>query len=179
MPAGTTTGDSEFPADGSADFALVVEAHWTAVYRFLFSLSGNRHETEDLTQETFLRALKRIDSFKPGTKMRSWLLRIAANACFDARRKQKRIAFRALDWEAASPEAGPAHRLEIIEQSRLLGMALEELSDLTRMVFHLRAVEDLSFREIASLAEITEEAARWHMHHARTRMLKRFSEKQV
>lgn len=179
MPAGTTTGDSEFPVDPNADFAAIVEAHWTAVYRFLFSLSGNSHETEDLTQETFLRALKRIDSFKPGTKMRSWLLRIAANACFDARRKQKRVRFRALECEVASPEAGPEHRLETIEQSELLGVALEELSDLTRMVFHLRAVEDLSFRDIASLAEISEEAARWHMHHARTRMLKRFSQKQI
>jgi RNA polymerase sigma-70 factor, ECF subfamily len=179
LPAGTTTGDSEFPADASADFAAVVEAHWAAVYRFLYSLSGNCHEAEDLTQETFLRALRRRDSFKPGTKMRSWLLRIAANACFDTRRKQKRVSFRALEYEVASPETRPEHRLETVEQSELLRVALEELSDLTRMVFHLRAVEDLSFREIASLAEISEEAARWHMHHARTRMLKRFSEKRV
>jgi len=179
LPAGTTTGDSEFPTDASADFAAVVEAHWTAVYRFLYSLSGNSHEAEDLTQETFLLALRRLDSFKPGTKMRSWLLRIAANACFDARRKQKRVSFRALEREVASPEAGPEHRLETIEQSDLLRLALEELSDLTRMVFHLRAIEDLSFREIAGLAQITEEAARWHMHHARTKMLKRFSEKHV
>jgi RNA polymerase sigma-70 factor (ECF subfamily) len=154
-----------------------VHDHWEAVYRFLYSLSGVSHETEDLTQETFLRALKSFGSFKPDTNLRSWLLRIAANVCFDLRRRQKRVAFQPLSWEVPTTEPLPGQRLETVEQCELLRVALEELSDLTRTVFHLRAVEDLSFREIAALAAISEEAARWHMHHARTKLLERLSEK--
>ena len=69
-------------------FAAVVEQHWQAVYRLLHSLSGNVHETEDLTQETFLRALQRLASFQPGTNMRNWLMRVASNAFFDLQRKR-------------------------------------------------------------------------------------------
>jgi DNA-directed RNA polymerase specialized sigma24 family protein len=54
--------------------------------------------------------------------------------------------------------------------------ALAELTDLTRLVFHLRAEEDLSFREIAELAGTSEEAARWHMRQARLHLLERLGE---
>ena len=70
-------------------FAQVVEAHWPAVYRLLYSLCGNAHDSEDLAQETFLRAMRRWDSFRSGTNLRAWLLRIATNAYFDLRRKKK------------------------------------------------------------------------------------------
>jgi len=53
---------------------------------------------------------------------------------------------------------------------------MEELSELTRLVFHLRAQEDLPFREIAELAGTTEQAARWHMHQARTKLLARLGD---
>ena len=72
-------------------FTDVVNEHWNRVYRLLHCLTGNTHDTEDLTQETFLRALKRLDSFRPGTAMRAWLLRIATNAFFDARLAGVRI----------------------------------------------------------------------------------------
>jgi RNA polymerase sigma-70 factor (ECF subfamily) len=172
-----TIGGDGSPAQDRAGFTAIVQEHWDAGYRFLYSLTGSSHETEDLTQETFLRALKRLDSFQSGTNLRSWLLRIAANACFDLRRKQKRVVFQSLNWEVPTTTRLPGQRLELGEQCEILRVALEELSELTRMVFHLRATEELSFREIAALADITEEAARWHMHRARTKLLKRLSDK--
>src|SRR3954453_14211858 len=87
------------PPGGAPAFAAVVGEHWQAVYRLLRSLSGGTHETEDLTQETFLRALRRYDSFRPGTRMRAWLLRIATNAFFDARRKRRRSRAAPLDQD--------------------------------------------------------------------------------
>src|SRR5271165_5723149 len=77
-------------------FAEVVNAHWSAVYRLLYCMTGNTHDTEDLAQETFLRALKKQETFQPGTQLRSWLLRIAANAFFDVRRKRQRLNQRPL-----------------------------------------------------------------------------------
>ncbi len=162
---------------GPSPFAAVVNEHWTAVYRLLRSLTGDTHRTEDLTQETFLRALSRFDSFRPGTRLRAWLLRIAANAFFDEQRKRKRLRIGPIDREPVDPEARPGEALETAEEAALLRAALEELSELTRLVFHLRAQEDLSFREIAEVAGTTEEAARWHMHQARSKLLKRLAEK--
>ena len=54
-------------------------------------------------------------------------------------------------------------------------VAVAELTELTRLVFHLRVSEQLSFKEIAELAGVTEVAARQHMHQARTKLLKRLS----
>ena len=59
------------------------------------------------------------------------------------------------------------------ERCDRLRAAMGELTELTRLVFHLRAQEDLSFREIAEIAGTTEQAARWHMHQARTKLLER------
>jgi RNA polymerase sigma factor (sigma-70 family) len=167
------------PDGGRAAFAAIVEEHWTAVYRTLYALSGNTHDTEDLTQETFLRALDGLASFRPDTRMRAWLLRIATNAYFDARRKQRRARVQPLVNDPPVAAGCPGHALEVAEESALLKAAMEELSETTRLVFHLRATEDLSFREIAELVGTTEQGARWHMHQARTRLLARLGDKLV
>ncbi len=158
------------------DLTALVQEHWTPVYRFLYRVSGHVQDTEDLVQETFLRALARWDSYTAGTNLRAWLLRIACNAFVDGKRKQKRRRQEAL---AAEPsDRGPAvgDCVETAEQAALALAALEGLTDLTRAVFHLRVQEDLSFREIAQVCGTTEESARWHMHHARTFLRKKLRE---
>lgn len=150
------------------DFAQVVEQHWTAVYRFLFRMTGHSQDTEDLAQETFLKALQRLETFAPGTNLRGWLLKIACNAFLDSRRKRARVKLAAAPPEVEDRSAAADQRLETAEQAALARAALDELTDLTRAVFHLRVEEDLPFRDIADLVGTTEEAARWHMHQART-----------
>ena len=165
------------PATRQRGFAAVVDAHWTPVFRLLFCMTGNVHDAEELTQETFLRALRRLDTFRPGTQMRCWLLRIATNACLDLRRRQNRG--RNVPLTDDLPDAGPrpGYRLETAEQAQLLQAAMQELTETARTVFHLRVQESLSFREIAALVGTTEQAARWHMHQARSKLLKRMQER--
>jgi RNA polymerase sigma-70 factor (ECF subfamily) len=150
--------------------------HWTAVYRLMLSLAGSAHEAEDLSQETFLRALERFDTFRPGTNLRAWLLRIASNALLDERRRRKRVRTGPLLHDPHCPAPPPGQRLETAERDGMVRAALRQLSDLTRLVFHLRAEEDLSFREIAELAGTSEEAARWHMRQARLHLLRHLGE---
>jgi RNA polymerase sigma-70 factor, ECF subfamily len=170
-------------ADGQKDsgarppFTEVVDAQWTAVYRLLFSLGGHRQDAEDLAQETFLRALNRWSTFRPGSNLRAWLLRIASNAFLDLQRKRQRANCRALTAEPPGREAEPGERLEAQEKGELVRAALQGLSEKARLVFHLRVTEDLSFRDIADILETSEQAARWHMHDARSRLLKRLGEK--
>jgi len=150
------------------DFAHVVEQHWTAVYRFLFRMTGHSQDTEDLAQETFLKALERLDTFAPGTNLRGWLLKIACNAFLDSRRKRARLKLAAAPPEVEDRAPPAERRLESTEQAELARAALDDLTDLTRAVFHLRVQEELPFRDIAELVGTTEESARWHMHQART-----------
>jgi RNA polymerase sigma-70 factor (ECF subfamily) len=168
---------TQAPAAGRTAFAEVVNAHWSAVYRLLYTMTGNRHDTEDLTQETFLRALDRLDSFTAGTKMRAWLLRIASNAFFDVKRKRQRFHQHELSDEQPGRDSRPEQPLEAAEQNELLKAALEDLSEMTRLVFHLRTQEDLSFREVGEMAGVSEEAARWHMQQARSKLTARLAGK--
>lgn len=155
------------------DFTAVVHEHWNAVFRLAQSLCGSVHGAEDLTQETFVRALGRLEGFEPGTNMRAWLLRIATNAFFDEQRKRKRAKAEPLADEPPAKAPPLDWHLETAEQAAIARAAMEELTELTRLVFHLRVQEDLSFREIAELAGTTEQSARWHMHQARTKLLAR------
>ncbi len=165
------------PAPPPDSFKAVVEAHWTPVYRLLYSLTGNPHDSEDLAQETFLRALRRWDTFKQGTNLRAWLLRIGTNAFFDIKRKKQTLKIDPLAEDVRSEEISAEEQLDNREQAELIRAAMQDLSELTRLVFHLRVTEDLSFKEISVLAEITEVAARQHMHQARTKLLKRFGDR--
>ena len=160
-------------ANSPQEFAAVVEAHWTSVYRLAFHMAGHRHDADELTQETFLKALERWQSYTPGTNLRAWLLRIATNLFLDERRKRKRRNTGSLPEDVAGGPVAPERGLELKEQAELVRAAMEELSETTRLVFHLRTTEDLSFREIGESAGLTEEAARWHMHQARVRLMKR------
>jgi RNA polymerase sigma-70 factor (ECF subfamily) len=162
---------------GGVALGQVVEQHWNAVYRLLYRLSGSSHDAEDLTQETFLRAFERRDSFRPGTNMRAWLMRIASNAFFDLHRKRRAAKATTLDDEqahAAPPPTGPA---ETAELGGLLAEAIARLPETSRLVFLMRSTEDLSFREIAEAIGASEETARWHMLQARRRLLERLDGK--
>jgi RNA polymerase sigma-70 factor (ECF subfamily) len=169
--------EAEPAALSPSAFAQVVEQHWTAVYRLLYCMTGSPHDAEDLSQETFLRALKRLNTFQAGTKMRAWLLRIASNAFFDAQRTRRRHPMQPLRDDLPADHRPTGHELEVREQCDLLKAALAELSNTDRMVFHLRVQEELSHREIAEMLGISEEAARWHLHQARSKLLKRLQPK--
>lgn len=158
-------------------FAGVVEAHWDAVFRLMHHLSGRSYDAEELTQETFLRALNNWGKLTPGSNVRAWLMRIGNNLFLDAKRREKRRKVASLVDNVAAASVDAGHALEVEEQSVLLKTALEKLSGVTRLVFHLRAAEEMSFREIAGIAGVSEDAARWHMHHARVKLLEQMKPK--
>jgi RNA polymerase sigma-70 factor (ECF subfamily) len=158
---------------GGMPFAEVVERHWNAMYRLVYRLTGNGPDADDLTQETFVRALARREAFQPGTNLRAWLMRIASNVFFDLERRRKTARAVPLDENLArgdGPEAGPAEQAEL---SEVLAAAIAQLPETQRVVFLLRSQEELSFREIAAALDLTEETARWHMLQARRQLLAR------
>jgi RNA polymerase sigma-70 factor (ECF subfamily) len=172
------TPDKPSPREPTREaFAAAVDEYWSTIYRLLYCSTGHAQEAEDLAQETFLRAWHRLDTFEPGTAMGIWLLRIAANAATDVRRRRRRLGFGPLEHDPPGRHVAPGHALDPTEQVGLLKVAMEQLSEMTRMVFHLRAQEGLSLREIAELVGTTEQGARQHMHLARTRLLKQMAEK--
>jgi RNA polymerase sigma factor (sigma-70 family) len=70
-------------------FARLVERYWDRLYRWLYHLTRDRHAAEHLTQETFLRALAAIKSFRPGSNFRAWVFRIGHNNFVNQKRAER------------------------------------------------------------------------------------------
>jgi RNA polymerase sigma-70 factor (ECF subfamily) len=154
-------------------FAEVVRDHWVAVFRLLRHLAGDDHDAEELTQEAFLRAWQGWTKARPDTRPRAWLLKIARNAYLDLYRRRQTIRFQGLPGDRVATAADPTRGAEVSEEAAAARAALRELPETARLVFLLRVEGELSFAEIAAELGTSEEAARWHMHQARTKLLAR------
>jgi RNA polymerase sigma-70 factor (ECF subfamily) len=152
-------------------FAALVERHWDGLYRWLYHLTHDRHAAEDLAQESFLKALKHVNSFRPGSNFRAWLFRIGHNAFVNQARRATR-GRQPFPDDVATPEEGPAEQVITRESVELVAAAVSRLPMDFRAAFLLRVEEGLSFRQIADVLGLTEETARWRVFKARQKLLR-------
>ena len=158
-------------------FACLVERYWDRLYRWIYQLGHDSHTAEDLAQETFLKALNHLGKFKLGTKFGAWLFRIAHNAFANhcrstARRRDP------LPEDLEGRDAGPL--TEVVTRESLAGLAeaLARIPTEYRAALLLRVEEDLSFKEIAAVMNLTEETARWRVSKARQKLLELLAPRQ-
>lgn len=152
-------------------FARLIERYWDRLYRWLYHLTRDRHAAEDLTQETFLKALAAVDSFRPGSNFRAWVFRIGHNNFVNQKRAGRRTKH-PLPEDAAAPDlGGPVHAAEDREALEAVGKAVANLPPDFRTALMLRVDEGLSFREVARILGTTEETARWRVFKARQKLI--------
>jgi RNA polymerase sigma-70 factor (ECF subfamily) len=151
-------------------FAVLVERYWDRLYRWLYHLTHDRHAAEDLAQETFLKVLTGLATFRTGSNFQAWLFRIAHNNFVNQKRagKRKREPF---PDDVPSSDDGPVTRALNREALQLLARAVGRLPTEFRAAFLLRAEEGLSFRDIAAALGLTEQTARWRVFKARQKLL--------
>lgn len=151
-------------------FASLVERYWDRLYRWLFHLTRDGHNAEDLAQETFLKAFAALESFRAGSNFRAWLFRIAHNNFVNLRRAAKHNRQpMPRDW--AGDDAGPEDEALSREALKTLADAVSKLPVEFRAALMLRAEADLSFKEIAEILGTTEETARWRVFKARQKLM--------
>jgi RNA polymerase sigma-70 factor, ECF subfamily len=138
-------------------FEAQVMPHLDAAYRFARWLSRSSVDADDLVQEAFLRAFRGFDSLR-GSDVKAWLLTIVRNCHATAHRQQQRRAAVALPDEddepgAALPAAGPDPESAAIgaDERSTLERLIASLPEEQRGVLLLREVEDMSYREIATV----------------------------
>jgi RNA polymerase sigma-70 factor (ECF subfamily) len=147
-------------------FRLLVERHGRALFRLAHRMTGNEHDAEDVVQEAFLRAYRRLDQFEDRSQVGSWLFRIAANCAYDLlRSRQRRDRHLDRDGEdraGAVPavDAGPERLAEGSDVRRGVEAAMGEMSDRERSAFALRHFEGWSIAEIAGALGIDESATK-------------------
>lgn len=125
----------------------VYREYFTEVWRFTYKLSGSADTADEITQETFFRAMKSLKSFKGGCKLSVWLCQIAKNLYFDRLKKyeSRRVSLDGLEPEGESRD--PDERLRLMELHR----AIHQLPEPYREVFTLKVFGDLTHEEIAGL----------------------------
>lgn len=151
-------------------FAALVERYWDRLYRWLYHMTHDAHTAEDLTQEALMKAYRGLASFQPGTNFQAWLFRIAHNGLANYRRANRRVR-QPFPGEAASAQAGPEEQAMSREAFQHLARAIGRLPRDYRAAYLLRVEEDLSFREIAEVQDISEETARWRVFKARKKIM--------
>ncbi|MDD4318737.1 MAG: sigma-70 family RNA polymerase sigma factor [Candidatus Peribacteraceae bacterium] len=138
------------------DFALLYDKYHVPIYRYVYYRTFDKETAEDLTSQTFLKALERIRTFDPQRgNFGAWLYRIARNAVIDHVRAKRPVERMDEDWDRASGEnvAGDvATRMEF----RRIREALDGLDPLKRDIVLLRLWDNLSYKEIAAIVGKTE-----------------------
>ncbi|MGL4422064.1 MAG: RNA polymerase sigma factor [Gemmataceae bacterium] len=153
-------------------FAALTDRYWDRLYRWLYHLTGDPHRAEDLAQETFLKALAAIQSFRAGSNFRAWLFRIGHNNFVNLKRSERRTPMALPDETTAPAAPAPADVMADRENVAAVLAAIEQLPVDFRTALLLHTQEELSYREIAKIVRTTEETARWRVFKARQKLMK-------
>lgn len=148
----------------------LVARHAPAVGRFLYSAGAVASDVEDLAQEAFFRAFRRLDTWRGDASFRSWLFSIARNLLKDEFRKRRGRHVLSIEDRDVPNRDDPAGEVEAQEAADQLRRGLMDLPRLQREVFLLRVQEGGSYDEIAAVLDTTAGAARVHYHHAVKRL---------
>ena len=145
--------------DDETAFERAYESEFPRVYGYIRYRVGNGDTTDDLTSQTFLKALDRLSTFDPRkAEIGPWMIGIARNVVRDHLRARRRWSWWPLDWLGDRPAPGPTPEQVAIqdeEQQRLLG-ALRALSERDRDVLGLKFEGGLTNRAIAELTGLRE-----------------------
>lgn len=150
------------------NFDEIYAEYYKEVYKFVVALCRNQVLAEEITQETFFKALKSIDSFKGNCKIGTWLCKIAKNAYFDYSKKHNLNTDYPL--ENIISEEDIEGRFTDRETAYEIHKVLHKLSEPYKEVFHLRTFGELSFSQIAVLFGKTESWARVTYYRAKVMM---------
>lgn len=147
-------------------FGDLVRRHRGDVRRLLRSHVETDAEAEDLTQQTFMSALRGLEGYRGDASVRTWLHRIAVNAAHNHARDVKRRRTVPIEEVEIITNALATGRMAVREARRKLSSALERLPPKQRQVVELRLVHEMSFRAIALVVDSSEDAAKSNFQHA-------------
>jgi RNA polymerase sigma factor (sigma-70 family) len=147
----------------------VVREHADRVYRLAYRLTGNAHDAEDLTQETFIRVFRSLASYQPGT-FEGWLHRITTNLFLDMGRRRSRLRMEGLPDDTDRLPGGGPDPEQIYSETHLdpmLQASLDELAPEFRAAVVLCDIEGLSYEEIGATLGVKLGTVRSRIHRGR------------
>ena len=169
-----------------SQFARLVDAFSTPIYRLALKMLANEQDAEDVLQTTFIKAFQHVGEFEGRSSLSTWLYRIAANeALMLVRRKHPSIS---LDEESRNDESNNLQPLELADWSALpesdllskearlqLDRGIQSLPAKLRAVFLMRDIEGLSIKETAQALDLTQTAVKTRLLRARLQLREQLS----
>lgn len=153
------------------DIEKIYKEYFETVNKYLFCLTHNNDISEELTQETFCKAVQKIHTYKGECKMSVWLCQIAKNLWYDQCRKNKKIL---KTEESELLEVQDLNSLEdqIISNDEKITLyrKMQSLDEKTREVMYLRITGELTFKEIGVILNKTENWARVIFYRGKNRL---------
>jgi RNA polymerase sigma-70 factor, ECF subfamily len=165
-------------AGDRAALEALLSSYLAPIYRFGMKMCRDRHDAEDVAQETLLAASRSVEGFRGASSLSTWLYSIARRACLRRRRRGKHEPESYLPLEspihggslADDRTLAPDEEAARSELSRALQSAIERLEDDHREVLVLRDVQGLTAPEVAEVLGISVEAVKSRLHRARQAM---------
>jgi len=160
-------------------FRLIFERYARPVLSFIYDLVGQRDLAEELTQETFVRAYKNLNSVRDETKLASWLFGIGRNVAREAIRARRRESQNVLEADFSdgrfenTKQISPAQDLLHKELNLAMHDALALLDEDRRVVFVLKVFRQCSYQEIVEVTGFTLAKVKTDLHRARVEVRRR------
>jgi len=175
-PARVTIADPDlelaerFRAGERAAFDAIVRRHQKGMWRLVRRYVKRDADAADVTQLAFVRAFRGLATFRGTASVRSWLYRIAINCALSWLRDHRREQPSELAEDALTDDNPAPAQLSAGDDRAWLRKAIEQLPPKQKLVLELRVFDDLSFKEVAELAECSENTAKVNFHYAVKRL---------
>ena len=163
-------------------FEQLLLAHQKSVYNLCLRMAGNPDDALDLSQEAFIRAWRALGQYQFDAAFSTWLFRLTSNICIDFLRKQKRQQHMSLtvtdddepgeEFTVPDPAPGPEEQAVHNERRQAVARAMAALPEDYRAVMQLRAVEALSYEQIAEILDIKVGTVKSRLARARAQLRK-------
>jgi len=176
----------EAKAGNYGAFEALVHRYERKIYNVAYRMTGNRHDAEDILQETFLKAFENLEKFRQESSFYTWIMKIAVNATLIRFRKSSRPDTVTIDELRGDPQEfhprvvirwdeNPEQKYSRLENERILWRAIRRLPAIYRIVFWLRDVEQFSNAEVARMLKISVFAVKSRLMRARLELRERLT----
>lgn len=160
------------------DFEALVREYEKPVYNLALRMTGSVEDAQDLTQETFIKAYRRLDSFRGDSKFSAWLYRIASNVCLDHLRSKARsgtVSIAVSDEDGAEldiPDTAPSVEETVLGNltREAVQRGLDLLPEAQRQILLLREINGLSYEEIAQTLSLESGTVKSRIFRARKKL---------